>query len=142
MDISLSQRKAYSEVDEFLNMLNSDYRNRIPSELREFFKKEKDESYVKKIDPYMSIESQNLMEEALTIILWLNLEYWANPEEKELLEKIYENNQKIYEEEQREKYSVDKLFDNKKTENTQMIINKKDNFFIRLIKKIKSIFKK
>ena len=117
MEISLSQRKAYSEVDEFLNMLNSDYRNKIPSEIREFFKSEKDTTYIKKINPYMSIESQNLMEESLTIIMWLNLEYWATSAEKELLEQMYENNQNIFEEEQKEKYSIDKIFSKKKDEN-------------------------
>lgn len=142
MEISLSQRKAYSEVDEFLNMLNSDYRNKIPSEIREFFKSEKDTTYIKKINPYMSIESQNLMEESLTIIMWLNLEYWATSAEKELLEQMYENNQNIFEEEQKEKYSIDKIFSKKKDENKSIIIYKKESFISKIINKIKSIFKK
>ena len=142
MEISLSQRKAYSEVDEFLNMLNSDYRNKIPSEIREFFKSEKDTTYIKKINPYMSIESQNLMEESLTIIMWLNLEYWATSAEKEILEQMYENNQNIFEEEQKEKYSIDKIFSKKKDENKSIIIYKKESFISKIINKIKSIFKK
>ena len=142
MEISLSQRKAYSEVDEFLNMLNSDYRNKIPSEIREFFTSEKDTTYIKKINPYMSIESQNLMEESLTIIMWLNLEYWATSAEKELLEQMYENNQNIFEEEQKEKYSIDKIFSKKKDENKSIIIYKKESFISKIINKIKSIFKK
>ena len=66
-------KRAYAEVDEFLSLLDIDTQNEIPIELREFFSKNKDESYKKEIDINIPIREQNLMKETLAIIAFLNL---------------------------------------------------------------------
>jgi len=102
MGISITDRQAYSEVDEFLELLPDYERNKIPERLRDFFKNEKDIYYMKKIDPNISIKEQALKEETLAIIAFLTLKYWCkDEEEKKMLMEIYEKNdvkyQKIFE---------------------------------------------
>ena len=73
MSISISERQTYSEIDEFLELLDDEHRNQVPSKLREYFKKEKDFSYKKGINPKAPIKEQNLKAETLGIIALLNL---------------------------------------------------------------------
>lgn len=99
MNISNVTRRAYSEVDEFLGLLTEDKRNKIPEEIRELFKEEKDKEYLKNITADIDIEKQELMEETLAIIAMLNLKYWCEDKnERERLKQIYRNNEKEYQE--------------------------------------------
>ena len=49
MGVSVRTRQAYSEIDEFLGLLSDEQRNKIPQKLREFFREEKDENYIKNV---------------------------------------------------------------------------------------------
>ena len=40
MDITINTRQAYSEIDEFLELLDDKHRDKVPKKLREFFKNE------------------------------------------------------------------------------------------------------
>ena len=111
MEISQSQRQAYSEIDEFLDLLTEEEKNQIPSKLREYFKKEKDSEYHKGINPNIPIKDQNLKSETLALIALLNLQYWCKDEaEKERLKQVYADNERKYQEELRAKYNPDEIF--------------------------------
>ena len=154
MEISKSQRQAYSEIDEFLELLTEDERNEIPLKLRELFKREKDPEYKKGINPNIPIKDQNLKSETLALIALLNLQYWCKDEnEKERLKKIYADNEKKYQDELREKYNPDNIFKkaeelNKDVmeehadltkENTQLV-EYNENFIKKIFKKFLKIF--
>ena len=47
MEVDIQTRQVYSEIDEFLSLLDEKTRNEIPTKLRELFKREKDENYKK-----------------------------------------------------------------------------------------------
>lgn len=141
MGISLNKKRAFSEVDAFLSTLGKSYINKIPKDILDVIKSEKDESYKVKIDPDISIESQDFSREAISIILWLNLEFFCNDEQKELLEKIYNNNQKLYEKEQKEKYSVENIFPKNDEKNNSLVKKEKQNLFKRILKYINNLFK-
>lgn len=141
MGISLNKKRAFSEVDAFLSTLGKSYINKIPKDILDVIKSEKDESYKVKIDPDISIESQDFSREAISIILWLNLEFFCNDEQKELLEKIYSNNQKLYEKEQKEKYSVENIFPKNDEKNNSLVKKEKQNLFKRILKYINNLFK-
>lgn len=151
MGISIKTRQAYSEIDEFIGLLNNEQIEKIPLKLRELFKKEKDPNYKKGINPNESIKNQNLKEETLALIALLNLKYWCEDEqEKERLKKVYAQNEKIYQEVLREQYNPEDIFkrrmtniENKqeKIENSQMV-EYKETFIKRIINKIKSFFRK
>ena len=122
MGISINTRQAYSEVDEFFELLNIEQRNKVPQKLRELFKQEKDKEYIKRIDSSIPIKEQNLKEETLAIIALLNLQYWEeDEEEKERLQRIYSKNEQIYQEMLHEKFNPDNIFKKKitKIENGQ-----------------------
>lgn len=149
MEISTITRQAYSELEEFLDLLSSEQKNQIPLKLREFFKREKDPNYVKNINLNEPIKNQNLKEETLALIALLNLQYWCKDEqEKERLKKVYIKNEKEYQEKLREEYNPDDIFKKKtsiaqkeqeKIKNNQ-IIEYKDSLIKRIINKIKNIF--
>lgn len=89
-----NERKAYAEVDDFIELLEEEDRNKIPKKLRDFFKREKNHNYKKRINPDVSIEEQGLRDETLAIIAFLNLKYICEDEkEKERLKRIYMKNE-------------------------------------------------
>lgn len=151
MHVSLNTRQAYSEIDEFLELLNEAKRNEIPQRLRKFFKEEKDREYIKNINPNNPIKDQNFKEETLAIIAFLNLRYWCkDEEEKDRLKAIYAQNERNYKNMLYEKYNPNDIFKEKKEivpknnirsdENVQ-IIQYKESVFRRTISRILKIIK-
>ena len=95
--LSVNTRQAYTEIDNFIELLDEYNRNKLPKKLREYFKKEKDIEYTKKINPSQPIKEQNLKEETLALIAILNLKYWCYDEiERKRLKEIYEENERKY----------------------------------------------
>lgn len=150
MNIILEKRQVYSEVYEFINLLDIEFIEKIPNKLLNFFENEKDDNYLKNINPFENIENQNLKKDTITIINMLNLKYWANDEEKEKLQKKFiENNLKM-----QEKYSIDNIFDeekiipksneikSKEQSSVELIKVENKNIFIKVFEFFKKIFKK
>ena len=109
--------EAYAEVDNILNLMESQYIAQIPEKLREFFKEKKDKNYDKKIVRRKPLKEQHLNKEALSILAVLNYKYWCKDEnrKKELIE-IYAENERKYQEKLREKYNPDDIFKSKTLE--------------------------
>ena len=147
--LSNNRRQAYTEIVNFIELLDEYNRNKIPKKLMEFFKVEKDNNYTKVIDPKIPIKEQNLKKETLALIAMLNLQYWCEDEkEKQRLKKIYANNEIKYQEELRNKYNPDDLFKTKQknietnhSQQTAMIEYKELSIFQRIKEFIKNIFK-
>ena len=153
MYISTQTKQAYTEIDNFIELLAEDDKNKIPKKLRQFFKKEKDEEYKKNINIDIPIKEQNLKEETLALIALLNLKYICDDnKEKERLTKVYYDNDKKYQETIKEKYNPDNLF--KKKYNfeegiqhefsieTEIVEYEEKNFIQKLFNKIKNLFKR
>lgn len=147
MDISIKIRQAYTEIDNFIELLDEEDRNKIPKQLRELFKENKDNNYIKEIDINNPISEQNLKEETLALIALLNLQYWCTDEQEKLrLKKVYSENEKKYQELLQAKYNPNDIFKRKisKVEREQnevekgLVEYKKSNFnkFISFIKKL------
>lgn len=92
MELTEIEKRAYAEIDEFLSLLPDWYKEKIPEDIKRVFKENKDQIYQKHIDPNVPIKEQNLLPETLALIAGLNLEYWATPDERDRLTKIYEKN--------------------------------------------------
>lgn len=139
-------RMAYSEVDEFIELLPEDIKQKIPQNLRRIFKEEKDKNYVKKIAQNVPIKEQNLLEETLAIIAMLNLDYICEDEdEKERLREVYENNEKKYQKLFQIDFNDNEIFgkiDYNKKQEKNIVIIKKQTMFQKLVSKVKSIFNK
>lgn len=144
-------KKAYSEVDAILKLMEQKYIEKIPQNLREIFENRKDKNYTPKIDVNKSLLEQKLLNKTLSILAILNLNYWCEDEkEKQKLLQIYAKNDRIKEEEARERYNPDNIFKNRKKvitnevkiEEKQMIEYKKQNLFKKVFNKIMKFFRR
>lgn len=111
--ITIDDIRAYAEVDYIIKHMNSKYREKVPQKMLSFFESFKDPTYEVKINPYVPLQKQGLQRYALEIIALLHLKYWCEDEErkKELYGRMLRNQEKL-DDQMREKYSVEKLFDN------------------------------
>ena len=135
------QQIMYNEVYEFLNILGEKYIGKIPKPLYNFIREEKLDEYNNVLDEKKDI-SEQLSEEALDFIAYLNLMYWCSAEEKQELIRIYSENDKKEEELKREKYNPDKLFESKTkriNEEKSMVIYK-ESLLRKIINRIKQLF--
>ena len=149
MAISINTRNAYAEVDNFIECLDLYYKNKVPDDIREYFKKEKNKNYNKMIDINQPIKNQNLMDETLAIIAMLNLKYWCDDEEeKKRLVNIYLENERKIHDELKEKYDIERVF---KERNSKKELNfqdkgvpdiRREGFFSELKNRILNFFKK
>lgn len=111
--ITLDDLRAYAEVDYIINHMNEKYREKVPEKMLKFFSEFKDPNHEININPYVPLQKQGLQRYTLEIIALLHLKYWCEDEErkKELYGLMLQNQEKL-EQQMREKYSVEKLFDN------------------------------
>ncbi len=152
MNISKTTRRAYSEVDEFLSLISEENLNKVPQEIKNLFKEEKDTEYVKNIDPNEDIAKQDLMEETLAIIAMLNLKYWCEDEkEKERLIEIYQNNEEKYKDLFQIDFNENEIFRKDKIEvstdeqkdtdeNEKQLTEYSENIFERIMRHIFKVF--
>ena len=111
--ITLDDIRAYAEVDYIINHMNEKYREKVPEKMLSFFHNYKDPNYEVKVDPYVPLQKQGLKRYTLEILALFHLKYWCEDEErKKELYGLMLRNQERLEEQMREKYSVEKLFDN------------------------------
>ena len=104
---------AYAEVDYIIHHMNEKYIEKLPEGLLRFFGEIKDPEHEIHIDPYKPLQSQGLKKYTLEIVALLHLKYWCEDEErkKQLYDLMLRNQEKL-EEQMREKFSIDHLFDN------------------------------
>lgn len=141
---------AYSEVCTILNMLEDEYKERVPKNVMDFFEEERDKEYNPIIDVNIPLEKQNLKRKTLVLLAILNLNYRCDSEEEkqEILDSFAKNEElkRIKEKELTENYNINNLF--KKIENNEnktevsLIEYKKQNFIQKIILKIKSLFRR
>lgn len=141
--------EASAEINEILGYLPTEYVEKIPAKLREFFNKVKKADYVSKIDPYKQLDEQELKPKTKTLLTVIYRNYWCNEEERAKLDEILIENDKKYEQELREKYNPDNIFKKKEIiEDIETIQSnlpaeiKKETFFKKLVKFIRGLFNK
>ena len=141
---------AYSEVYEILNLLEDEYKNRVPKKVIEFFERERDENYNPIIEIDVPLDKQNLKRETMVLLAILNMNYWCDNEDEkqEMLNSFNENeaSKKLKEKELAEKYNPDNLFKKNEIheviEEVAMVEYKEPNFIQKIISKIKSLFRR
>lgn len=144
--------KAYSEVDAILDMLEAEAVEKIPLKVREFFKIEKDKNYIPKIsEDFSELDNMELMRETICLLTILDINYWCETEEeKQLILNNLKDNDRIKEEELREKYNPDNIFKSKNkldnsiinNESVELIEYKERSIIKRILDKILRFLKK
>ena len=73
-----STMEAFAEVDTILGYMDNIYVQQIPEKLRKLIKEKKAQGYIKKINPAIPLEKQNLKKETLAVLAALNYIFWCN----------------------------------------------------------------
>ena len=140
--------KSYTEVVTYLSLLSLEELSKIPNEKIELYTKYMDNSYNYKIDFTKPIKEQQMMEETKAILANLFRDYFANDYQKQRIISNEKYDMEKIKEVKTEKYNpYQKLEErNKKIENhisasTKEIVVYKENFFKKIINKIRNIFK-
>lgn len=136
--------KAYTEVLEILKYMPEDEVKKIPQNLIDTFEYKKDDTYVFKIDENKDFSELEILDETEAIMINIFTDYWATVEQKEkILSKQKYDNEKI-EEEKRNKYNAEDLFNNNTKvggSSSNLPIEYKRTFFQKFLDYIKRIFK-
>ena len=85
----MKNKIVYAEVYEILRLMNKATVMKIPVEVLEFIKNNRDKNYETHIDPDDIFNSNNIQPESLNLLSWLDMEFWADDETKKRLRKIY-----------------------------------------------------
>ncbi len=132
---------AYKEVIEVLKYTKKEDVKKIPKQKIMFWINNMKKDYNFKIDVNKKIEEQNLSKEAKAIIANIFKNYWATDYQRKRIE---EKERYEIENQKKEKYNINDIFDNKEqitTNNTNEEIKEyKESIFTKIINKIKSIF--
>ena len=144
--------KRLAEVDEILNYLSEEDLQKIPEEIRQIIKENKDKQYFWEYDETKELKDQGLNHDTIVILSYLNMEYLLNEEQKKLMQEIYKLNERKTEDQKLKKYSSDDLFkkskleDEKKEKEEQIqenfLVAYKESFFTKIVNKIKSLLKR
>lgn len=140
---------AMSETLHYLKGINQRDIDKIPSKFIDFLKLNSMAGYKCDFDYNKPLNELKLKDETYGIISMICLNYWCETEEeKEAFKRHLNNNEQKYQEELKEKYHIDKLFDNRRTkiidetknEDTSLI-NVKESFINRILNRIRYFLK-
>ena len=137
--------KSCKEIYVILNKLGLFYK--LPIELKEYIIQNQDLSYEYDFNIDLPLIYQVDNENTKAYISYLYLKYINDSDnEKNILLRKYEQNEKIYQEKLMEKYNSNNIFKNKgletieNTPNTVAIVEYKESIIKKFVNKIKSIF--
>lgn len=119
VQIKPDQAYAYAELLEILSFTDESLVNKIPKKLINIFHKYALPTYKKHLDRNIPLEEQNVSKKTAALIALLSLNYWCeSKEEKAELKTILAENDRLKEQELREKYNPDNIFNNTTTKET------------------------
>lgn len=142
-------REAFAEVLEVIKNSNQRILEKIPKKFITFLNENKDNNYIVKIDFTDENWDDSIKQETQAILALIYRDYIVSQEERARLLTEEKEEQIRIENELREKYSPDNLFQKqdqaKKAEEVMTedvaMVEYKESIFKRFINKIKSIFK-
>lgn len=90
----MEYKKCLVELDEVLKYLDDDELKKIPHNIINTIKLSKDKEYKWNYDTSKKLEEQNLNRKTIAMLSYINIKYLLNKEQKELMEKYHEYNEK------------------------------------------------
>ena len=156
----ITTKEMYSEVYGVIKALGKEYIKKLPKTVLKVIIENREENYNPKYNMSISLKEQDVNRKTLAMIALLHYNYWCDTEEdRQKLKTILENNEEKRQKEMREKYSNDKIFNNrnikkeeKEEENIDQIevknevlldsniVEYKQSFFSKIVEKIKKWF--
>lgn len=131
MKINDKMQIAYTQVDTVLNFYNQDLLAiSIPQEVRDYIRKNKSKSYRFNINAN-EFKADMLTAESVSVLLWIFENYFATEKQKEIISNWEYHNINF----------ENKKVTNKETTNQELVCVQEESFIIKIINKIKLIFK-
>lgn len=110
MDYTTTLQEAYV----IINKMGIKYANLIPEDEWKFIKNNRNTNYKFDINENVNLSDQKIQKDTMDLLEYFNFYYWCTPEEKKVLEKIYQDNYFKAEKEKRAMYNPNSLFKNNK----------------------------
>lgn len=131
MEINDKMQIAYTQVDTVLNFYNQDLLAiSIPQGVRDYIRKNKSKSYRFNINAN-EFKADMLTAESVSVLLWIFENYFATEKQKEIILNWEYHNINF----------ENKKVPNKETTNQELVCVQEESFIIKIINKIKLIFK-
>ena len=130
----------YAEVYKILSYMDKMTVMKIPIELLKIIKNNRNENYKTLVDKNDIFNMKNISDETRHVLAWLDVNYWMSEEKKKHLKEIYYKKQTFL-------YNSEDIFENKRSEkvdqlaNNTKIVEYKESIVIKIINKIKNIFR-
>lgn len=109
--------KAFTEVYTILSYLNKEEYNKIPNEVLEAIKQNRDKDYIYELNKELDLEKQEMLLETRAILFNLFRDYLATPKQKEKIIRFQMQEEIKNEEEKRQRYQNIDMFKKHKKEN-------------------------
>ncbi len=151
MVLTETYKNAFTEVNTIINYIEDEDYNKIPEDVISVIEENRNQDYEYEMNDELDIFNQPMLPETKAILFNFFRDYWAKPEQKEIIKSMQREERQKIEEKKKIEYGEYDVFQNRNittkendenTNKTALIEIKKDNIFIRIINKIKSFFKR
>ena len=141
-----NRKNAYTEVYTILQDLNEEEYNKIPPEVVEAIKANRNEEYEYELDAELELKDQPMLAETKAILFNMFRDYLATPEQKAKIIRMQNEARQNNELKKQQRYNID-VFANRQKEDTvqqnsekTQIVKYKENIFKRILNKIIRFF--
>lgn len=102
--------KRFVEVDEILNRMSQKDFNKIPREIINLIRENKDINYRWKYDDSKSLKEQKIHKDTINILSYINTEFILEDEQREIIKKFHILNEIKNEALKKQKYNPENIF--------------------------------
>ena len=106
----IDYKKRFVEVDEIIKYLPKKEFSKIPNELIDLIRKNKDSKYIWKYDNNKKLEEQNIHKDTIAILSYINMKYILEDDQKMLMKNLHDYNEMKSEKLKREKFNPEAIF--------------------------------
>lgn len=144
--VSVAYSEAVAEVLDILKHTKKEDVEKIPKSFMDYLEENKSKDYVPNLDHSKSIKDLGIKPKTAALLGMIYIKYWADAKEKEEFLKKANENEKVFQEELREKYNPNDIFKVKnntnkeviKNENLPMVQKENVNIFMKIWNKLKN----
>ena len=102
--------KRFVEVDEIVKHLPKKELSKIPNDVIDLIRKNKDSEYIWKYDSNKKLEEQNIHKDTIAILSYINTKYILEGNQKTLMKNLHYCNEKKSEKLKKEKFNSKNIF--------------------------------
>ena len=139
--------KAYTEVLEILKYIPKEEYDKLPNKILSNMEYERDKNYTYIIDSLDDFSKQRMLKETEVILALFFRDYWATEKQRSKIIEKEKHDLYIIEKEKQEKYNPNNIFkpklqSNLDTKENHLEVASKKVFILKILEKIKKIFKR